>query len=231
MGLRTKEKFVCGAKFNVGKQRKIMDDSMTFNDIDDGLYPTPEIVRNGVAVDIGANGGTFTARVSSFFSMIHSYEPIPLLAERIRNRKLSNVVVYNEAVGDSEGTAKLIMHQNKDSGCTTTQRCIDKVICNHNEWTESAVSEEVPIVDLKTVINRIGGRIDYLKMDCETSEYLILLNKDLQNIRYIAIEVHCQMGKEHWNQLKSWVEKTHKGFPDYSNDSNLECLLTPNSEA
>jgi len=38
-------------------------------------------------------------------------------------------------------------------------------------------------------------------MDCETSEYNILINKDLSNIEFLSIEIHWQLGKERWDEL------------------------------
>ena len=51
------------------------------------------------------------------------------------------------------------------------------------------------------------------------------MNKDLSNIRYIGIELHGQMGMQHWNELGDWISRTHDGYPPYS-QLNIECLLT-----
>jgi cellulose biosynthesis protein BcsQ len=40
----------------------------------------------------------------------------------------------------------------------------------------------------------------------------------------IGIEIHHQMGKENWNELKEWVSLTHDGFPDFDGN-NKEVLL------
>jgi hypothetical protein len=88
------------------------------------------------------------------------------------------------------------------------------------------VVNKVNIIDIEEVIKRTGSEnIDYMKIDCENSEYLILLNKDLSKIKYIGIEIHHQMGENKWNEIKEWVSKTHEGFPNYTK-TNLEVLLT-----
>lgn len=38
-------------------------------------------------------------------------------------------------------------------------------------------------------------------MDCETSEYNFLMDKDLSNIKYLAVEIHWQIGRNNWYKL------------------------------
>jgi FkbM family methyltransferase len=154
--------------------------------------------------------------------------PITVLAEKIKVRDIPNITIFNEAVGATTGKAKMILHRGMESGSTTTEDCLKDVITVFGDTWSDTVICEVPMVDLETVIDRVGGRIDYLKMDCETSEYPILMNKDISNIGYIGIELHGQMGIDHWNELGTWISRTHDGFPPYT-QNNTECLLTPKS--
>jgi FkbM family methyltransferase len=202
--------------------------TMIINENNIGNYVVPPQTRDGIAVDIGANVGLFSANHSSFFRTIHTYEPITVLAEKIKVRDIPNITIFNEAVGATTGKAKMILHRGMDSGSTTTEDCLKDVITVFGDTWSDTVICEVPMIDLETVIDRVGGRIDYLKMDCETSEYPILMNKDLSNIGYIGIELHGQMGIDHWNELGTWISRTHDGFPPYT-QNNTECLLTPKS--
>jgi FkbM family methyltransferase len=156
--------------------------------------------------------------------VVHSYEPNTFLADKISNFQFSNNTLFNEAVGDRVSVTKLMMHSNTDSGSCAIKETIETVIKTKADWTNTVVSD-IPMVDIETVLSRIGGTIDYLKMDCENSESLILLGKDLSKIRYIGIELHNQMGEENWNQLREWVARTHLGFPPY-NGQHIETLLT-----
>lgn len=190
----------------------------------EGNYNIPIDVYGGICVDIGANEGNFTKRAASIFSVVHSYEPNMILANKIKNLKIQNNNVFNEAVGDSVSTTELIMHSNRDSGSCAIKNAIESTIQTKNDWTNIVISN-VPMVDIETVLDRVGGEIDYLKLDCENSESLILLGKDLSKIRYIGIEIHNQMREENWNRLKNWIDSTHSGFPLY-NGNHIETLLT-----
>lgn len=185
-------------------------------------YPIPLNCVKKTAVDIGANSGLVTYELAKQFSVVHSYEPLYFLFEKINAQKPENVMLYHEAVSNKLGETSIITHFNNDSGSCAIKDCVDNVIVKKH-WTGNEVNK-VNMVDLETVLTRCGGKINYLKMDCENSEFLILMNKDLTEIDYIAIELHNQMGEENYNLLRSWVSKTHFGFPNW-NDDNQEVLL------
>jgi FkbM family methyltransferase len=186
-------------------------------------YNIPTDCKRNIAVDIGANAGLVSVFLSNNFSVVHSYEPIKYLSDMLVKKDIKNIVCFNEAVLDRKGVTTIICHQNKDSGSSTTKDCYDKII-EKKHWTDIQINE-VNVVDIETVLNRCGDHIDYLKMDCENGEYLILLNKDLSNIDYIALEVHNQMGEVNFNKLKDWVSITHYGFPIWNNDNQEVILL------
>jgi FkbM family methyltransferase len=188
-----------------------------------GSYNIPSNCKRSIAVDIGANVGKVSILLSNNFLKVHSYEPIKFLSDALSDQKIENITCFNEAVSDNSGITWVIAHDNRNSGSSTIKTCYDSVI-QKKHWTDTEINK-VETVSLETVIERCGGHIDYLKMDCENSEFLILYNKDLSKIDYIAIEVHNQMGKDNFEKLKEWVSKTHIGFPDW-NDDNQEALLT-----
>lgn len=185
-------------------------------------YHVPKECLKNTAVDIGANAGLVTLKLANQFTTVYAYEPLLFLFEKINSEKPSNVILFNEAVSDSIGETSVVSHFNNDSGSCAIKDCVDKVILR-KDWTSTEINI-VKTVNLETVIERCGGKINFLKMDCENSEFLILMNKDLTCIDYIAIELHCHMGEENFEKLKSWVSKTHQGFPNWSNN-NQEVLL------
>ena len=80
---------------------------------------------------------------------------------------------------------------------------------------------------LETVIARTGSEeIGYLKIDVECSEYDILWGKYLRDIKYIGIELHCQLGALRWRQLVVWISETHrwKTEPVWKSKSHNEVL-------
>jgi len=53
--------------------------------------------------------------------------------------------------------------------------------------------------------------IDYMKVDCEGSEYDFLMNKDLSRINFLVIELHDGfLGKEKADQLLRYIDKFFK---------------------
>lgn len=196
---------------------------MIINDNNLGSYHVPNDAT-GICIDIGSNVGNFLKKYSQKFKLIHAYEPIKVLYEKINDYKINNVVVYNEAVSDVSGKTEIILHNNGESGSSAIRKTIDEII-EIKHWSENIINK-VNMVTLEEVILRTNSNeIDYLKMDCENSEYLILYKKDLSKIKYIGIEIHGHMGKEKWDRLKNWVENTHTGFPNYDGN-NKEVLLT-----
>jgi FkbM family methyltransferase len=195
---------------------------MIINESNLGSYIVPEDA-NGICIDIGANVGDFLKQYSHKFDKVYAYEPIKILYEKILNFNIKNVTIYNEAIADNFGVTEVVLHFNNESGSSSIKKTVDNVI-ESKEWTNSVVNK-INTINLEEVIKRSKSEhIDYMKMDCENSEYLILLNKDLSKIKYIGIEIHHQMGKDKWNELKQWVSKTHDGFPEYSG-RNMEVLL------
>lgn len=197
---------------------------MIINENNLGHYVIPKEVFGGVCVDIGANVGGFLKTNHEVFKIIHAYEPIKILADKIQNYNLLNVIIYNEAVADNFGETDIILHKNNESGSSSLKKTIENVILL-NDWSQKTINA-VKTINLEEVIERTKTNIiDYMKVDCENSEYLIFMNKDLSKIKYIAIELHNQMGKENWDNLKNWVSLTHNGFPEYNGD-NQEVLLS-----
>lgn len=187
-----------------------------------GNYKVPQNLRDGICVDIGANVGNFFKKYKNFFSLIHFYEPFKDCYEICNKQNFENVIGFNEAVSDKIEKVNIIPHFNNESGSSA----ISKAPIN-SDWLIEQSIQEVQSVDLDVVINRIGGKIDYLKCDAENSEYLIFLNKNLSTINCIGIELHHQMGKEKYEQLIEYILLTHYTYDDFSyvDGQNKECLF------
>ena len=114
----------------------------------------------------------------------------------------------------------MVAHMNRDAGSNALKT---EVLNEH--WTLEI--EPVKTISLPTVLSRIGGHIDYMKVDCETSEYYLLLSQNLDRIDYIAIELHWQMGKEKYDALVEHLLKTHTviGTYQWQEEHNREVLF------
>lgn len=187
-----------------------------------GEYFIPIECQKDVCVDIGANVGSFTLAQAQSFKTVHYYEPFEPCFNLIKQKtnNMANVTGWMEAVYLEDNKSLFLMsHFNQDSGSIAL-----KTACLNEHWTkEIGVANTV---SLRTVLSRVGGHINYLKIDCETSEYYFLMLQDLSNIDYIGIELHWQMGVDKYNNLVHHISKTHSILNDYSwvYDTNKEVL-------
>lgn len=167
-----------------------------------------EIKDEDTIIDIGSNIGMFTI-YSSLLSpngKVYSYEPFKIhfkrLLRNIELNKLKNVVPFNLAVCGSKGKRELNI-SNISSGM-------------HSFFFKGSgkkVSVECTTLENIFDSNKIE-RCDFLKLDCEGSEYEILYNtpeRIFKKINKIALEWdHLDNEKMNVNSLKNFLEK--KGF-------------------
>lgn len=177
-----------------------------------GSYSIPDECVKNVCVDIGANIGCFTLQQASFFAVIHYYEPFEecynIINEKVK--ELKNVTGWREAVYfEDDIIIPIVAHENLDAGSNAI-----KTDAVNEAWSEEIGT--VKTVSLPTILERAGGHIDYLKVDCETSEYYFLVDQDLAQIDYIGIELHWQIGQEKYDRLLAHLAKTHNVVGDCS---------------
>ena len=145
-----------------------------------------------VIVDIGGHVGMFSLYAAQFFphGRIYVYEPDPqnynFLQENVSLNKMQNIISYNVAVSGQSGEATL--HVNPGNSSEN----------NMFKVKRGMHSLSVPAVTLEHVFtsNNISS-IDFLKIDCEGSEYDILLRTPhdfLTRVERMAIEWHGYAG-------------------------------------
>lgn len=184
-------------------------------------YPIPKNIKKNIAVDIGANIGGFSNAYHDKFEKIIFFEANPTTFKIASNNtsSLKNVIGYNLAVSDKSGkTLKLMSHFSNDLGSVS---CSPSVIDINKDWTERI--GEVQTISLEDILEMINGeRINFLKLDCENSEYEILMGKDLSKIDYIAMEIHCQMGENKYKNLLNHLSNFFKinGKLKYNKNEN-----------
>ena len=146
--------------------------------------------ENSTVVDVGANVGYFSLWWLSRFprSKVIAVEPMPNIFSLLdRNKALNpdkNFHLVNCAVRNQTGS--IILNFDR-SDSFTTAASVMKNIRGRDEISVKAIS-------LKQLMADFGlSRIDFLKLDCEGSEYDILYHCDgvlLDSIRCIAMETH-----------------------------------------
>lgn len=120
-------------------------------------------------LDIGANIGAITIPLAKVAKKVFAVEPLfhDLLSENIELNELKNVKILPFALGGQYRKIEVSFGPRKGySDCKTFQEL--KKIC--------------------------GGRIDFLKCDCEGEEWRIL-PQELEGIRELRIEFHVRRGR------------------------------------
>lgn len=145
-------------------------------------------------VGVGANLGFFLLAARAFYphAVIHGYEPNPRILPMLRaNTKAVDVQVFAEAVGGSAGTVMLL-----DDGPSNQARV----------KPEDGNGIAVPQVTLETAVERAGGSVDLLKLDCEGAEWEILRpGACWRAVRNLRMEYHL-FGGETPAQARAMVE-------------------------
>ena len=170
-----------------------------------------------VAVDIGANVGGFCIYARNNFQKIYAFEPEAMNYAVLRSVKehyqLDNVEIFNTAVyGKSNTELSLRSYSGNHS---------KEVTCAEFEHKEfSAIGQKCETISLADMMEALDlDRINYLKMDCEGSEYEILENfEDYHKISLIALEIHGFYGKKRKLDLLKKLSK-HYYFADTSKSS------------
>lgn len=191
-----------------------------------GEYKVPEELQNGICLDVGSNYGDFTDKYKYFFREIYFVEAQTILFNNIETRfkDFDNIKGFNKAVwSESNVTLDMIWHDNHDPGSVGIK---GPYVNDH--WVDEFVNS-VTSISLEDLLKKINyDKIDYLKLDCETSEYPFLYGKDLTYFKYIGIELHFQLGEQKYNELLNWITKTHDlihGVMDYALGENKEVLF------
>ena len=144
----------------------------------DALKETPFTI-----LDIGANQGFFALTAGSFFpnATIHCYEPNPrILSVLEQNAALVRAEVFREAVGSSERT--VFLEESGDS--------------NQSRTTSVASGVAVSQVSLRMAVERLGGRVDLAKIDCEGAEWEMFEHSGpWKAIRHLRMEYHLIGGR------------------------------------
>ncbi len=142
-----------------------------------GIHDQPTSI-----LDIGANIGFFALAARSFFpaATIHCYEPNPRILPFLeKNALAAGASIFREAVGDGYGT--VFLEERGDS--------------NQARTAGATSGFAVPQVGLASAVERLGGKIDLAKIDCEGAEWEMFEDPEpWKAIRHLRIEYHLMGG-------------------------------------
>jgi FkbM family methyltransferase len=147
----------------------------------DDSYGLGRIKHANTIVDIGANIGLFSgfARLRFPNATIQAYEPDPDTFRMAEQNLAGLATIYNSGVWATDGVARV---QTRGSSPLTNQVIPDE-------------GGNVSLVSFRTVLDRAGGTIDLLKVDCEGAEWTFMKDPDLfRAVRAVRMEYHLVQG-------------------------------------
>jgi len=135
-------------------------------------------------LDIGANVGIFALAARQAFpdAVIHSYEPNPHLELYLKTQaEAAQSRYFMEAVEAEDCHVSLDLDE--DSVNTTSK--IDE-------------SSTLPAIAFRKAVSRLGGSVDFAKIDCEGAEWRLWQDHAAwQTVKYLSSEYHIQAGHTH----------------------------------
>jgi FkbM family methyltransferase len=128
-------------------------------------------------LDVGSNLGFFSLAARSRFpdAKIHGYEPNPAIQSHLLNNTGGlSIKVHPEAIGARDGMIELKM----DGGSL-----LGKAVASE--------SGNIKKTAMAAAIERIGGKVDLLKLDCEGGEWEVFEERSVwTNIGRLTMEYH-----------------------------------------
>jgi FkbM family methyltransferase len=144
--------------------------------------------ENSLVVDIGANVGVFSLFAARKARTVFALEPASANFARLTQNvsRARNIVPLNLACGGKDGQAALDLSINPVSFSLVSKG-------------QSEHRETVTVIALNTLFERFKiTECDFLKLDCEGSEFDILLGSDpslMKRVKRIAMEYHDHLSQ------------------------------------
>jgi FkbM family methyltransferase len=162
------------------KSNKIILDIWRKKDYDEINSLISKIVPNeGSIIDIGANMGQFSGRMSLALpkSSIYSVEPILENCIALRNMisklKINNITVFNLGISDSDGTG-IFTIPIINGVVTSTQATLEDLLNKKNKGVELR-QEKVKLIQLDNfIVNNNITNIKLIKIDTEGHDYKVI---------------------------------------------------------
>jgi len=171
--------------------------------------PSCVVKNNDIVLDIGANKGFFALHsLQKGASKIYSVEPISTSFNELQklSEKFTNILPINKAVSEENGIVK--MYQDSDH-CATN--CVTTYI---DMFSKIDNIVEVESININTLIESIDDNIDFMKVDCEGSEFDLfktITTENLKSINRVVVETHSDMiDRFVYNRLVESNFKVHK---------------------
>jgi FkbM family methyltransferase len=187
-----------------------------------------------VALDIGANVGFFTIMMADIVGQsgkIFSFEPIPenysLLKKNVEENKFSSVTTYKKAISNTNGVAKITKNPINDGG-HSLGNLSENPDLSGQDIKKLQIDIETITLDSFIEENNIG-KVDFIKMDVEGAEHLVLKGGKKLLSRSDAPVIVCELMERAQKQFgysakKLYYDFTALGYKCFSLESNFPQL-------
>ena len=188
-------------------------------------HPKCFVKTNDVVVDVGSNIGFFTYKsLYDGAKFVYSIEPNYKLSNTIASHKFTNVKVDTIALSNETHVENFYIRSDGISSCLETfDNTIKKQDSNYVRDNDIFELISVQTIDVMQYIfdNNIS-KIDFLKLDCEGSEYSIIDRIEESYLKYnvdrMVIEYHFMNINEYKIMYDKMVKKIDRcGFKIDSN--------------
>lgn len=171
-----------------------------------------EIKKGDVVVDIGAHIGTFSIYAAYCGGVVYSYEPSDFVFGILKkNIKINNleksITPFKLSVFGDNKTNKIYISNDWEGQASMFNGWDKNLLTGEMNVITNVNITNVKTITLKEIIDNIG-HIDFLKCDCEGSEYSIFLNTSktvMNKINKISLEYH-EFGQFKKESLLSFFE-------------------------
>lgn len=176
------------------------------------------LMRGGTVVEVGAHKGYFTVLAASVAEKVVVFEPADhnheLLVKNLNLNGAENTTALKQAVSDTAGRRSFTISDLTDARHTFFA----------SPFSGTGATAEVECTTLPALLSDFDiDEIDVLKLDCEGSEYDVLLGADpdvVRRIKHIVLEVHEAPSIPHTRtELVTFLESN--GFSTEIYDENV----------
>ena len=194
-------------------------DEAIIKEMEKDIYQIKDYVKNhDIVLDVGAYTGIFASFVKGIFpnTKIICIEPIPDNFTELKKNLGDSVIAEEAALMHKSGKIKMFDYGLKSSACHSIYRF----------GFFKGKKIEVKTITLEEIIKKNNiDKINYLKFDCQGSEFDIIPNINpgtLAKIDYIGLEVHkgianttsmlgyIPQSKKKIERMNMHLSKTHK---------------------
>lgn len=166
----------------------------------------------GIAVDVGCAIGEFPKKYHSDFERILCIEPVyDNFVEAVeRNREYENVTILPLAFSHTSGevTELKLTGGNKYNFMSDTHEVLGEFSAKK---AKTEITQLAPTISLSSILELVGGEIDFLKMDCEGSELSLTDDESVRAVKAFSMEPHPWVyGKEYTRKLRDWLSRYFK---------------------